>query len=98
MERLTPPDAVADYFDAIGTFYLLLQTFTPADGWMPAKGAVWARQITKAMCCDLANQGVTAVQVIGHCAPDRVARADFQMPELIDEMDRLAHAHPCPTC
>jgi hypothetical protein len=50
------------------------------------------------MCCGLAAQGVTAVQVIGHCAPDRVARADFQMPELIDEMDRLAHAHPCTTC
>jgi hypothetical protein len=38
MERLTPPDAIAAYFDAAGTYYLLLQTFTETDGWMPAKG------------------------------------------------------------
>jgi hypothetical protein len=98
MERLTPPDAIAEYFDAINTYYLLIQVFTPTDGWMPAKGAAWARQITKAMCCELAAQGVTAVQVIGHCTPGNVARADFQMPELIDEMDRLAYAHSCTTC
>jgi hypothetical protein len=93
-----PPKAIAEYFDAIGSHYLLTQTFTPTDGWSPVYGSPWTRRATQAMCCELAAQGVTAVQVIGTCVSGRAARADFQMSELIDEFDRLAHAHPCTTC
>lgn len=91
-----PPARVAAYFDEVGTYTVIKEIFRPGIGWTELPGSQHDRQITTDMCCQLAEEGVTAVSVGGWCHPDRQVCADFQMRELVDEFDLLAR-HSC-TC
>lgn len=91
-----PPGRVAAYFDEIGTYTVIVQIFRPGSGWTALRGTQYANQITTELCCQLAEEGVTAVQVGGWRHPNRQSYADFQMRELVDDFDLLAR-HSC-TC
>lgn len=96
-DRLEPPAVVDRYFDEIGTYTTVTRVFRPRIGWTALRGPAHDNQITTTLCCQLANEGVTAVEVGGWRHPDRQAWADFHITELINQFDLLAHDNPCTT-